>query len=652
MSGEKFESQNSEQAESLKQRKTYQEKAVERGYYQDENGDWWQGSGDGFDERVDNFKLDEKYPDLADKTEVLAEKYGARYSDFGDWGLKGAIYRNAERLSLVDDTYLEDVFRVSSRIAGLTRFRGGDVDEIALSYDGFKLAQVADSLDVFYEQLGEMLPGELASGKVPSKVGGVADYLVAYYDEGMQEGDFLKKLSEYTARAYEDDKNGHQMFNDIERGIVGIHDNGSGWEHFDGYMQYCTKMLDGQDKKVTEYITERDILAHYVGLHGVSERTIPGFKEIVFPLVERRDAEAEPFFLPGNSWGMGAESYGITDYTAECLLSGHEPAEINKLMRIYHEIPTSDYQKFEQNRKDAARLQDTIIGGRDFIHDELPGVHELLSAMEEYYDHRDGEDVEIYAERVRRLGEEFLSERGYRVLSEGSLDIETYERPVEYMAEGYSQAAGGEANERAIDILRRLVKNTAPDLAEAPITKYPVLDEALGRIRPRVNEKTGVVSVSLAEVGPAVTEMNKILIENYGEQGVMPSTVLAVTFLDKMSAYALRRASHKDVLELTFDPNFKEIVRFSQLTSSVGYNEAEFEADYQKILTQCSRGYGGESVDADEIGDGYRLLSQKIFRNMEGLAGYYRAKEVTSRFSEAIWSGNLADELIGLFQRV
>ena len=79
-------------------RKTFEEKAKEKGYYKNEDGVWVElddygfneqtgcfepGYGDGHERPVGWFKLDEEYPDLADRTEALAEKYQVDYSDFG-----------------------------------------------------------------------------------------------------------------------------------------------------------------------------------------------------------------------------------------------------------------------------------------------------------------------------------------------------------------------------------------------------------------------------------------------------------------------------------------------------------------------------------------------------------------------------------------
>ena len=187
---------------------------------------------------------------------------------------------------------------------------------------------------------------------------------------------------------------------------------------------------------------------------------------------------------------------------------------------------------------------------------------------------------------------------------------------------------------------------------EAPKTKNEELNGLMGSISPTMNERTGEVLVDFDKVGTAVTKMNEILLQNKGKQGIYPSTVSAIAFLDKMSAHALRNASRKDLLELPFDPKFKEMVRFSQLTSSMEYNENDFENKYRQIVDKTSEAYSNDDVDSLKIVEGYQVLSQQILKNVQGLSKNYASKSVTARFSGAVWSGNLSDELIGLFDKM
>ena len=119
-----------------------------------------------------------------------------------------------------------------------------------------------------------------------------------------------------------------------------------------------------------------------------------------------------------------------------------------------------------------------------------------------------------------------------------------------------------------------------------------------------------------------------------------------------MSAYALRNADKKDLQELPFDSGFKEMVRFSQLTSSMEYDENNFENKYRQIVDKFSEAYGDDGVDSSKLVEGYRLLSLHILKNVEELSINYASKPVTARFNDAVWSGNLCDELLRLFDRV
>lgn len=631
-------------------RKTFEEKAKEKGYYKNKDGIWVErddygfneqtgcfepGYGDGHERPVVWFKLDEEYPDLADRTEALAEKYQVDYSDFG--GLKAKVYKNADRLSNASEEHLEDIFMIASAIS----FSHLGTSEKLFSYSPEELKNISTFIDDYYITTAQQLP----DGKLNRKIMDISECFVLNYSSRLNEGDFINKLSEYSAKAFQNNTEGYLLIHGIESGINGVSQNEGSEKYFGEFMDYVNELL-GDEEKITEYNTRFDVIARYVRNHGVDEKTINGFRDVIFPLLEQKDSEVSAILYGGNAYGVVEGQYGIADYTEECLLSTYDPGDIDKLIRIYHEIPTSDYKKFEQNRKDALRLQGTIIDGRDFIHDECIGVNEVLSAIKDYYDNRNSEDSEKYKQKLEELEKKYH----FGVLPY-ALNFEKYEQPIEYMAEG-SVADAGSPDERAIDILNRLVENTRPNLIQAPVTKYPELNNLMNGIVPLINEQTGEVRVDINEVGAAVTAINELILKNRDKQGIYPSTISAIAFLDKMSTYALRGVKSKEAKELVFDPDFKEIVRFSQLTSSVGYNENDFEKKYNQVLGKVGEAYKEDEIDDSVVAEGYRILSQNILQNMQSLGKKYASKSTTKRFSEAIWSGNLSDELIGLFQRV
>lgn len=619
-------------------RKTFEEKAKEKGYYKNKDGIWVQRDydfGGAYEEPVEWFKLDEEYPDLADRTEALAEKYHVAYSDYS--GLKEDVYKNADRLSDASEEHLENIFMIANAITFSTSGTG----EKLISYSAEELNDISVFIDNYYKDTAQQMP----DGKLNRKIMGISECFVRNYSSRLNEGDFINKLSEYSAKALQNNTEQHFLIRGIESGIEGISQNEGSGKNFGVFMDYANELLSDKEK-ITKYDTKFDIITRYVKNHGVNEKTINGFRDVIFPLLEQKDSEVSAILYGVNAYGIIRGQYGIADYTEECLLSTYDPGDIDKLIRIYHEIPTSDYKKFEQNRKDALRLQGTIIGGRDFIHDERIGANEVLSAIKDYYDNRSSEDSEKYKQKLEALEEKYH----FGVLP-NALNFEKYEQPIEYMA-NHSAADAGSPDERAIDILNRLVENTRPNLIQAPVTKYPELNDLMKSIVPLINEQTGEVRIDINEVGAVVTAINELILKNRDKQGIYPSTVSAIAFLDKMSTYALRGATSKETKELIFDPNFKEIVRFSQLTSSIGYNENDFEEKYNQVLRKVGEAYKEDRIDDSIVAEGYRILSQNILQNMQALGKKYASKSTTKHFSEAIWSGNLSDELIGLFQRV
>ena len=634
-----------------RRKKTVGEKAKEKGYRKNEDGVWvkhddygfneqtgcWEpGYGDGTDEPMEWFKLDEEYPDLADRTEELAEKYHVEYND--RYGLKEYVYKNASNLEGASDEHLKNIFR----IAGTISFSTSGTGELLVGYDSDKLEAICGSLNSFYSKVADLMPEH----KLDRRIMRIGECLVRNYNDRLVEGDFLESLVKYSAEAFLDKSKEHKIIQGLESGIQGISENEDSGRMFDEYMAYLDELID-DDRKITNYGTREGVLKTYVKYHGIKTGTVKGFRDVIFPLMEQDDSEVGPIIEGGNAYGIVAGEYGIADYVEECLLSSYEPKDIDRLIRIYHEMPTSDYNKFEQNRKDAARLEGTIISGRDFIHDERPGVNEVLVAMRDYYENRDSDDGDRYKSRLEELENKYH----FHVLP-NALNLETYEKPIEKMGEYASNAKVGSPEETAFDILNRLIENTRPNLLEAPKTKNAELNELMERISPVLNERTGEVLVDFDKVGTAVAKMNEILLQNKGKQGIYPSMVSAIAFLDKMSAYALRGVGRKDLQELPFDPKFKEMVRFSQLTSSMEYNENDFENKYRQIVDKFSEAYGDDDVDSLKIVEGYQVLSQQILKNVQGLSKNYASKSVTARFSDAVWSGNLSDELIGLFDKM
>lgn len=628
-----------------KNTKTWQEKAQEKGYYQDETGEWWEHFDDGWgDERVPSFKLDVEYPEFANMVERIAEESGIDFRD-GGYGIKMVVYNKADELSKLSRETIDNMFTI---LSGITCSTSG-TEEIVLSQNEQDTSKSLEKLYQYYSGLSDEAKNDKSSGQ---GIGRLAETFIRKYDENLATDDFMMQLSRGANLAQADKEKGYKIFRVLESGITGFSDNNCKGDLFGSYLDFTLQLLK-DDLKITKYDNRADVVQRYVRGHGFNEDTVEGFDDVIFPLLEKGDSEVDSIIKGGNAYGVARYRYGIADYTEECLLSRCTPQEIDRLNRIYHEIPTSDYYKFEQNRQDAGRIQGVIIGGRDFIHDERPGVYEILSTMEKYYDAKDEESRELVRQSMVELDRKYP----YAGFLENALNLDNYDKEIERMSEYHLDESmkgktEGYTNEKAIDILRRLVRNTAPEEINPPKTRYDELNRLMGGIDPIINERTGEIKVSLDEVASAITEINRILVGNQKNLGVFPSTISAVSYLDKMAANTLRGLNGKDIAEVIYDPGFKEILRFSQLTSSMEYSETDFESFYSRACEHFSRAYEDDGVDSTKVRDGWRFVGLKITENMSLLGKNYSSKKSTERFVSAVWSGNLSHELIGMFERV
>jgi hypothetical protein len=187
---------------------------------------------------------------------------------------------------------------------------------------------------------------------------------------------------------------------------------------------------------------------------------------------------------------------------------------------------------------------------------------------------------------------------------------------------------------------------------KAPETKIPQLNEAFERLGTvPINEQTGKIMVSVNELSDILAVMNSYLIENQGKRMLFPSTISAIAYIDKLAAEAVQGVQEKDWKEMAFDPTFKELIRFTELTMSGGYSEAEFEQFYNKFRAKASEAYGDDDINDDKITEAYKMISELVSKNAVAVADEFSDNPRLKYLAKAVWSGNLTHELIGLFDR-
>ncbi len=396
------------------------------------------------------------------------------------------------------------------------------------------------------------------------------------------------------------------------------------------------------------------IISSYCLAHDFNNDRLEAFKKNVIPLMEQDDPEVSILnrkdSTGGSAFAWHYGQYGAGDYAVSALTSRITPSNMNELLCAEHEIPTNDANKFERNRLDALELQGVLYRAREFIHDNMPGVHELLSAMLDYYDSRD--DEQAHAEKTAEL-QRIVDDRMngkykfiYTDLDKYVFDLSNYERKVEKRV----SRMDSDKNDIEIssDVLRRLVENTANSTLEKPKTTDEELNKLLENLDVRTNETTGEVYVDWKQTGELVKYVNDYLIQHQGDTGIRPSMISAISYTEKMATHAMKHISDKDWHELPFDPHFKEFVRLQELIgSNDSYDERRFDGFYDGLIREMSKDFESDDIARDTYGK----LQQHILQNLRGLAAKYNGNPNTAHRAGALWSGNLAHELIGLAAR-
>ena len=486
----------------------------------------------------------------------------------------------------------------------------------------------------------------------------IGNVLVSYvnnYDEDFCTEDYrqeiFKRIEIISKREYA----GYNDFKEICDGIEVAKMSGDN-KYFADYFDYFEELENDPTNEFGNSVyngrklcTKSGVFQSYCKNHGMDKDTITGFRESLIPAIDQNDPELSPLYHSSNSWGMRKGDYGISDFMVESMISRINPRNIRDIMQANRLIPTGDYVKYEQNRRDAIALQGTLWAGRDFIHDERPGIHGLFVAMVDMYDAYKSGDHNDYLEKRKALTDIIRdnNEHPDDYLWSGfdgdlALDIDNYDRQII----GEVKAGTDDSEEydtKAIDILRRLRDNTELSMLERPETGDEELDEIIENIYLRPSETGDTLYADLRETGKLTQKMSDILSEMQGSIGIKPSMVQALSFTERVATYALRNISETDYRELPFDPDFKQIVRFSEITCSPNkFSEIGFENFWSGFITAFSREW------SDDTKPDYSRLTMHVLDNIVQLAREYREEGKTDYMTDSLWSGNLVYELLEL----
>ena len=467
------------------------------------------------------------------------------------------------------------------------------------------------------------------------------------YGDKMRE-EFISELVSCSERPTEEWKHGIEHLSEgINTAAIGRNPN---MAH--AYISFIEELEESANNQIggNKHHTKAGLFKNYCRNHGLNDEIIDGFRERIFPMVDENDPRVRSLMTDSNSFGDRVGAFGISDFTIHALALKNNPRNIRDLLMIFREIPTSDYSRFESNRNDAAALSGFLWQSREFIHNERPGLHELFEAMVNFYDTKDNPSQHEQSEaRLREIIDSRLDPQDYYQYAGAGfdgklcLDLSNYDKIVE--ATTHCNGDRKDYNEPAIDILRRLEENTRQVSLEKPKCGIAEIDAKIEDLPINLLDD-GRVVVELSDVSNIVRDVNGYLLDNRGERILDSDMIHTLSFMERMSTYAVRNLSDKQYRELAFDPGFKEICKFSELTASTKpFDPGDFERFWYKFSADFNNGW------PDDISAGYRQLTQRVTWRLNELSLQYRKEGAYRYMIDSLWSGNLDHELMGLIDR-
>lgn len=490
------------------------------------------------------------------------------------------------------------------------------------------LALVKHSFETFISKYGDGIITDATTDIIIKHIQKIArEASVKYYDNGEIRADY----DEYT----EDDEEFSRVIEDGTKKLstaIEVADFSKNDRIIDTYM---------------DTVVNYPLLSRYAEVHPINNERVEAYIENVTPMVDKKDPEVQRLWDNQNkisgfaSIPYKGDRFGASDFCIHALTSEINPTNVQELLLAHRDVFADNYATYEQNRNDAYELEGILIDYRGFIHREAPGEHEILSAMLKFYDTRNNPEEHEKAEvELRKIYEKY-GPNGYNYyLGDHMFDLDNYEQE-EQQREGNGFRTG--RKEKVVDALRRLVENTDPKILEKPKVEDVQLNGLIQNMHLDINKQSGEAYVDFKEVGKVVRRMNELLRERQGKTGIKPSEVKTVAFVERIATFAMRGISEKDRQELPFDPDFKEICRFAELTSqSDNYDESDFEDFWKKFS------WIRDFDDKDEIAEHFKVLPGRRLAQLRGLP---EKTPFLKRKAEALWSGNLNNELLGLVDR-
>ena len=381
-------------------------------------------------------------------------------------------------------------------------------------------------------------------------------------------------------------------------------------------LQLYQEVSNYPDREIGKKFADDVVI--YAKHHGLSTEKIRGFVDKLLPAMQNNDPQVEILLRGGNIWGMKRGDFGVGDYLCHAYASPITSSNLNELLLAAREVPTTNLSRLEQNRIDALTMSAPFGILRDFIHDQRPHVNEVLTAMIHYYDTGDRTQLES----VLPKADYFNSDKRIQTM----FDKSKYDLRVEDRAKPRSWV-------KSVEVLRRLVENTKPVPDIPPTTSDEKLNKKLQTLEEELIGRRGVSKETLTNT---IDYINQQLFSMMSREsvGIEPNHIMAISWVERRVFQVLQTMKYEDQTGAYKQEWFLSILRFQELIGSLQFNEQEFQ-NFIQILT-----------DSNLAIEAYKLIGRRTLENIQKLATRYKQKGRTD--SGALWSGNLAHELVGL----
>lgn len=458
----------------------------------------------------------------------------------------------------------------------------------------------------------------------------LAQLLVAFsrsYSSKVFSDELIDTVTAFAKRALQDDASTDDLSLSLK--IVAASQNPA---CLPAYMSYHHELAKNP--------VDASILQHYFELHGLDDERIQGFRDNIFPMLAAGDPEVAILKQPHGAWAVQYGNFSLADFVCHCLVSKVTPQNLAELLWAFHALPSNDLQKFQQNRYDAEHLQDVLFPDYGFIYDSCPDAHDFLITMVAYYDASErGPSLVAKTALQKALASRLSSDnaRYYDGFDKMIFNLDNYDRPVRL-----SDKNGAEYRTPAIEVLRRLVKNTNQSSLDKPQTGDIELDELIENVEIWTDPDDGRLKVDWQQAGELIKCMNSILLDKQNNIGLRPSFIAAVSFTKRLATQALASLTAQDRLEMPFDQTFKEILEFRELTLSPDkFSASGFEKFWKKFSDVSIE-------DVFSMRESYQLLASRLLTQLGKLSSKYLENHYTAHFVQEIWRDGLVSEICQL----